>query len=49
MATTNIFGITSGAGDYFTHIDPAGEPDLFEGEVAVEKSGYTADLLTAGL
>jgi arylsulfatase A-like enzyme len=40
------FGIMSGAGDYFTHKDPAGEPDLFEGDVPVEKVGYTTDLLT---
>jgi arylsulfatase A-like enzyme len=41
-----FFGITSGAGDYFTHKDPAGEPDLFEGDVAVERVGYITDLLT---
>ena len=29
------FGTMSGAGDYFAHKDPAGDPDLFEGEVAV--------------
>jgi arylsulfatase A-like enzyme len=36
----------SGAGDYFTHVDPAGSPDLFEGEIPVEKVGYLTDLLT---
>ena len=41
-----FFGIMSGAGDYFTHKDPAGEPDLFEGEISVERSGYMTDLLT---
>ncbi len=41
-----FFGIMSGAGDYFTHRDPAGDPDLFEGEVPVERAGYTTDLLT---
>lgn len=41
-----FFGIMSGAGDYFTHKDPAGDPDLFEGEVAVERAGYATDLLT---
>ena len=41
-----FFGIMSGAGDYFTHKDPSGEPDLFEGEVPVERIGYITDLLT---
>jgi arylsulfatase A-like enzyme len=41
-----FFGIMSGGGDYFTHRDPAGDPDLFEGEVPVERAGYTTDLLT---
>ncbi len=41
-----FFGIMSGAVDYFTHTDPAGEPDLFEGEVPVERVGYLTDLLT---
>ncbi len=41
-----FFGITSGSGDRFTHKDPAGEPDLFEGEVPVEKVGYLTKLLT---
>ncbi len=41
-----FFGITSGAGDHFTHKDPAGDPDLFEGDVQVEKTGYITDLLT---
>jgi arylsulfatase A-like enzyme len=41
-----FFGITSGAGDRFTHKDPAGDPDLFEGEVPVERIGYLTKLLT---
>ena len=41
-----FFGIMSGAGDYFTHVDPGGMPDLFEGEVPVERVGYITDLLT---
>ncbi len=41
-----FFGIMSGASDYFTHTDPAGERDLFEGNVPVEKTGYITDLLT---
>jgi arylsulfatase A-like enzyme len=41
-----FFGMTSGAGDHFGHIDPAGDPDLFEGEASVEETGYLTDLLT---
>jgi arylsulfatase A-like enzyme len=40
------FGIMSGAGDYFTHKDMSGAPDLFEGEVPVKRAGYLTDLLT---
>ena len=40
------FGLMSGAGDFFTHRDMTGEPDLFEGEVPVERAGYITDLLT---
>lgn len=41
-----FFGIMGGAGDFFTHTDAGGEPDLFEGEVPVERAGYMTDLLT---
>ena len=41
-----FFGIMSGAGDHFTHKDMMGNPDLFEGEVPVERAGYSTDLLT---
>ena len=41
-----FFGLMSGAGDFFTHKDPEGEADLFEGEVPVERVGYITDLLT---
>jgi arylsulfatase A-like enzyme len=41
-----FFGIMSGAADYFSHTDPAGMPDLFEGEVPIERVGYLTDLLT---
>ncbi len=41
-----FFGITSGAGDHFRHIDPAGDPDLFEGEAPVQRTGYITELLT---
>ncbi|HZS09698.1 MAG TPA: sulfatase-like hydrolase/transferase [Blastocatellia bacterium] len=41
-----FFGILSGGVDYFTHKDGAGEPDLFEDKVPVERLGYITDLLT---
>ncbi len=41
-----FFGIMSGAVDHFSHKDMMEEPDLFEGEVPVEKTGYITDLLT---
>jgi arylsulfatase A-like enzyme len=41
-----FFGIMSGGVDYFTHRDGDGEPDLFEGSVAVGRIGYVTDLLT---
>ncbi|HUR97415.1 MAG TPA: sulfatase-like hydrolase/transferase, partial [Pyrinomonadaceae bacterium] len=41
-----FFGLMSGAADFFTHKDISGDPDLFEGEVPVEKNGYLTDLLT---
>lgn len=41
-----FFGIMSGAGDLFSHQDMMGDPDLFEGEVPVERAGYITDLLT---
>ena len=41
-----FFGVMSGGVDYFTHKDGAGEPDLFEDKVPVERIGYITDLLT---
>jgi arylsulfatase A-like enzyme len=41
-----FFGIMSGGGDYFTHKDSNGDPDLFEAEVPVERVGYMTDLIT---
>jgi arylsulfatase A-like enzyme len=41
-----FFGILSGAGDFFTHKDSAGAPDLYEDLVPVERVGYMTDLLT---
>jgi arylsulfatase A-like enzyme len=41
-----FFGIMSGAADHFTHKTMAEEPDLYEGEVSVDRVGYITDLLT---
>jgi len=41
-----FFGIMSGAADHFSHKTMASEPDLFEGEVTVDRVGYMTDLLT---
>jgi arylsulfatase A-like enzyme len=41
-----FFGIMSGAADFFTHKDMAGDLDLFEGKVPVERIGYTTNMLT---
>lgn len=41
-----FFGNLDGAMDYFSHIDSAGLPDLYEGEVQVEEVGYYTDLVT---
>jgi arylsulfatase A-like enzyme len=40
------FGFLSGAGDYFSHKDMEGLPDLWEGDVPVERAGYLTDLFT---
>ena len=41
-----FFGPMSGAADYFTHRDPAGVHDLWEGEAEVHRKGYLTDLIT---
>lgn len=41
-----FFGIMTGAADFFTHKDMAGDNDLYEGKVAVERIGYTTEMLT---
>jgi arylsulfatase A-like enzyme len=41
-----FFGIMSGAVDHFSHKDMTENPDLYEGEVPVERVGYMTDLLT---
>jgi arylsulfatase A-like enzyme len=42
----DFFGPMSGAVDYFTHCDPGGTHDLWQGEKEVHRSGYLTDLLT---
>ena len=46
LGFNEFFGILSGAGDFFTHKDSAGSPDLYEDLVPVERIGYMTDLLT---
>jgi arylsulfatase A-like enzyme len=41
-----FYGILSGGVDYFTHRQPSGELDFYEGQVEVEQAGYMTDLLT---
>jgi arylsulfatase A-like enzyme len=41
-----FFGIMSGAVDHFSHKTMGSEPDLYEGEVSVDRVGYITDLLT---
>jgi arylsulfatase A-like enzyme len=41
-----FFGILAGAGDYFTHANDRGEPDLWENLAPVERLGYMTDLLS---
>ncbi|MFY9316241.1 MAG: sulfatase-like hydrolase/transferase [Burkholderiales bacterium] len=41
-----FFGMLSGAQDYFSHRDPGGVHDLFDGEREVFRKGYLTDLIT---
>lgn len=41
-----FFGNLDGAMDYFSHIDTAGTPDLYEGETPVEEVGYYTHLVS---
>src|SRR5438270_2414516 len=41
-----FFGPMSGGVDYFTHKDPSGTHDLFDGEAEVERAGYLTDLIS---
>ena len=40
------FGPMAGAVDYFTHCDPGGKHDLYEGEEVVRVKGYLTDLIS---
>jgi arylsulfatase A-like enzyme len=41
----HFFGFKTGATDYISHTALHGEPDLYENETLVEKSGYITDIL----
>jgi arylsulfatase A-like enzyme len=41
-----FFGLKSGYHDYYTHNDGEGQPDLWENDKAIERGGYTTDLVT---
>jgi arylsulfatase A-like enzyme len=41
-----FFGFKSGFHDYYTHNGGDGKPDLWENEQAIERPGYTTDLIT---
>ena len=40
-----FWGIRSGAIDYYTHLNPRNEHDLWDGESTVQQTGYLTDLL----
>ncbi len=41
----HFWGIRTGAIDYFSHRNPRGEDDLWDGDVTIQESGYLTDLL----
>jgi arylsulfatase A-like enzyme len=41
-----FFGNFDGVMDYFSHIDSAGLPDLYEGDVPVEQVGYYTEIVS---
>ena len=41
-----FFGVMAGGVDYFTHCDPYGVHDLFEGETEILRQGYLTDLIS---
>ncbi len=43
-----FFGLKSGYHDFYTHDGGDGEPDLWENERPIERTGYTTDLVTEG-
>jgi arylsulfatase A-like enzyme len=41
----HFWGFRSGAVDYYTHINPRGDADLWDGDEPVQRHGYLTDLL----
>jgi arylsulfatase A-like enzyme len=41
----HFWGIRSGAVDYYSHKNPRGEDDLWDGDSAIQQTGYLTDLL----
>ena len=41
----HFWGIRSGAIDYYSHMNPRGEHDLWDGDTPVHQAGYLTDLL----
>jgi arylsulfatase A-like enzyme len=41
-----FFGLKSGYHDYYAHSDGEGRPDLWENDKAIQRDGYTTDLVT---
>jgi arylsulfatase A-like enzyme len=39
-----FWGIRTGAADYYTHLSPRGQPDLWDGDETILQSGYLTDL-----
>lgn len=42
----SFYGCFDGAVDYFSHIDTAGQPDLWEDETPIEELGYLTSLIS---
>jgi arylsulfatase A-like enzyme len=41
----HFYGFRGGAVDYYSHADPAGQDDLWDGDVPVQRAGYLTELL----
>ncbi|HXT79545.1 MAG TPA: sulfatase-like hydrolase/transferase [Acetobacteraceae bacterium] len=41
----HFWGIRSGAVDYYTHQNPRGQDDLWDGDIPIQQAGYLTDLL----